>query len=61
MKNQSTHSGKGKHWGSLTKKRKSEYAQVDTGESHKGLSKSGFFLGDTKGNKDLPPNRSAGG
>jgi len=61
MKNASTHKGKGKHWGKLTAGRKSEYEQRTVGAvSHKSASKSGFFLGHTKGNKDLPTNRSSG-
>ena len=60
MKNASTHKGKGKHWGSLTGSRKSEYDQVSSGGSGSG-SPSSKFIGATKGNKDLPPNRTAGG
>lgn len=59
MKNASTHKGKGKHWGKLTAGRSKEYDQVTSGAvGHSKASKSGFFLGETKGNKDLPPNRS---
>lgn len=57
--NKSTHSGKGKHWGKLTKKHGPEYNQVTSGAvSHSPAKKSGFFLGHTKGNKDLPIDRS---
>jgi hypothetical protein len=57
-KNKSTHSGSGKHWGSLTASRKSEYAQHSSGGSGGG-SPSSQFIGPTKGNKDLPTNRSS--
>jgi hypothetical protein len=61
MKNSSSHSGKGKSWGSLTGKRSSEYEQSTVGAvSHKPCGKSGFFLGKTKGNKDFTPERSSG-
>lgn len=60
MKNASTHKGKGKHWGSLTKQPGAEYQQHSSGSSGSG-SPSSKFLGATKGNKDLPPNRTAGG
>jgi len=59
MKNASSHSGKGKAWGKLTGGRKTEYAQV-TNESHKPCGKQSFFLGKTKGNKDLPIDRTSG-
>lgn len=59
MKNASTHSGKGKHWGKLTGSRKSEYDQVSHGSSGSG-SPSSKFIGATKGNRDLNPNRTAG-
>jgi hypothetical protein len=56
----STHSGKGKAWGSLTKQPKPEtLAGPSSGESHSG-SPSSKFIGSTKGNKDLPTNRSSG-
>ena len=59
MKNASTHKGKGKHWGKLTAGRKKEYDQTTSGSvGHSSAKKGGFFLGDTVGNKNLPPNRS---
>lgn len=57
MKNASTHSGKGKHWGSLTKQPGKEYQQHSSGGSGGG-SPSSKFIGPTKGNSDLPPKRS---
>lgn len=36
-----------------------EYHSVSSGETHKPFSKNNEFLGDTKGNKDLPTNRTA--
>jgi len=52
---------KGKHWGSLTSSRKKEYDQRSSGESHKsGAGLGGKFSGGTKGNKDLPTNRTKG-
>lgn len=57
MKNHSTHSGKGKHWGKLTGQPGKEYQQHSSGSSGSG-SPSSKFIGSTKGNKDLPPNRS---
>ena len=57
MKNHSTHKGKGKHWGKLTKQPGKEYQQHSSGDSGNG-SPSSKFIGHTKGNKDLPPNRS---
>ena len=59
MKNASTHSGKGKHWGKLTKQPGKEYQQHSSGDSGNG-SPSSKFLGATKGNRDLNPNRTAG-
>ena len=60
MKNASTAKGKGKGWGSLTKSCKAETTEgPSSGESHPG-SPSSKFIGATKGNKDLPPNRTAG-
>ena len=60
MKNSSSHSGKGKAWGSLTSKPKAEtLAGPSSGEGHSG-SPSSKFIGPTKGNTDLPPNRTAG-
>jgi len=58
MKNASTSSTKGKAWGHPCKGAKEGYNQVG-GESHSGAP-SGHFLGHTKGNRDLNPNRSAG-
>jgi hypothetical protein len=58
MKNASTSSTSGKHWGKLTGSVSEGYQQVG-GESHSSV-KSGPFCGPTKGNRDLPPNRSDG-
>ena len=58
MKNQSTHSGKGKSWPHPCSGGKEGYNQVG-GEGH-ASSIGGKFLGDTKGNRDLPTNRTAG-
>jgi len=59
MKN-STHSGKGKGWGSLTKQPKAEtLVGPSSGEGHSG-SPSSKFIGATKGNTDLPCNRTSG-
>lgn len=56
----STHSGKGKAWGSLTSQPKPGTTEgPSSGESHGG-SPSSKFIGKTKGNSDLPCNRSAG-
>lgn len=56
----STHKGKGKAWGSLTSQPKAEtLAGPSSGESHSG-SPSSKFIGPTKGNSDLPCNRTAG-
>ena len=56
----STSKGKGKSWGSLTKQPKSETTEgPSSGESHSSLTPS-KFCGPTKGNKDLPIDRSAG-
>lgn len=56
----STHSGKGVKWGSLTKTPKPDcLVGPSSGESHSG-SPSSKFIGSTKGNKDLPPNRTSG-
>lgn len=49
---------KGKAWGSLTGSVAEGYRQVG-GESHKAVGTS-QFCGPTKGNRDLPTNRSAG-
>lgn len=57
MKNSSTHSGKGKAWGHPCKGAKEGYNQHSSGSSGSG-SPSSKFIGPTKGNKDLPPNRS---
>lgn len=58
MKNESTSSTKGVPWGSAVRPAKEGYNQVG-GESHKakGAEK---FCGPTKGNTDLPPDRSSG-
>lgn len=58
MKNQSTSSTKGKPWGHPCKGVKEGYNQVG-GEGHKS-SIGGHFLGGTKGNRDLPTNRTSG-
>lgn len=53
--------GKGKGWGDLTKPCGKEYQQRSSGESHKGgAGLGGKFSGGTKGNKDLPTNRTKG-
>lgn len=60
MKNESTAKSKGKSWGSLTKQPKAEtLAGPSSGESHSGKP-STKFCGPTKGNRDLPPNRTSG-
>ena len=60
FKNKSTHSGKGKMWGSLTSMpMKETTAGPTSGESHSG-SPSSKFIGPTKGNRDLPTNRTKG-
>lgn len=59
MKNQSTHKGKGKAWGHPAKGAKEGYNQHSSGDSGNG-SPSSKFIGPTKGNSDLPPNRTAG-
>lgn len=58
MKNESTSSTKGKSWPHPVSSRAEGYVQVG-GESHKskGAEK---FCGPTKGNTDLPPDRSSG-
>jgi len=55
----STHSGKGKSWGHPAKGSVKSDSTVgpSSGESHSG-SPSSKFIGKTKGNSDLPPNRS---
>ena len=58
MKNASTSSTTGKHWGKLTGPVSEGYQQVG-GESHPSV-KTSHFCGPTKGNRDLPPNRTAG-
>ncbi len=59
MKN-STHSGKGKAWGSLVSTPKADnLVGPSSGESHSGKP-STKFCGPTKGNTDLPPNRTSG-
>lgn len=56
----STHKGKGKAWGSLVSKPKAEtLAGPSSGSSGSG-SPSSKFIGPTKGNTDLPPNRTSG-
>lgn len=50
---------KGKAWGSLTPKVKEGYRQVSSGGKATGTP-SGKFLGPTKGNRDLPTDRSSG-
>ena len=57
MKNQSTHSGKGVAWGHACKQPTKEgYNQIG-GEGHSSAPSS-KFIGETKGNRDLPTNRS---
>lgn len=56
MKNQSTSSTKGKAWGHPCKGAKEGYNQVG-GEGHSSAPSS-KFIGETKGNRDLPTNRS---
>lgn len=58
MKNQSTSSTKGKPWGHPCKAAKEGYNQVG-GEGHS-PAPSSKFIGETKGNRDLPTNRTAG-
>lgn len=57
------HSSGESHSGGPTGKnfesRSKEYDQKSSGESHKSVG-SGKFIGGTKGNTDLPPNRTAG-
>ena len=56
----STHAGKGKPWGSLVSKPKAEsLVGPSSGESHGGAPSS-KFIGKTKGNSDLPCNRTSG-
>ncbi len=56
----STHKGKGKPWGSLTSQPAAEtLAGPSSGSSGSG-SPSSKFIGPTKGNSDLPPNRTKG-
>jgi hypothetical protein len=59
MKNESTSSAKGKPWGKLTGACGEGYRQESSGGGAGGTP-SGKFLGATKGNRDLVPNRSAG-
>ncbi len=56
----STHSGKGKAWGSLTSQPKAETLAGPSSGSSGGGSPSSKFIGKTKGNSDLPPNRTSG-
>lgn len=58
MKNQSTSRTKGVAWGHPCRPAKEGYNQVG-GESHSSVGSS-KFCGPTKGNSDLPPNRTAG-
>ena len=59
MKNASTSSAKGVAWGHACKQPVKEgYNQIG-GESHSSVGSS-KFCGPTKGNRDLPPNRTAG-
>lgn len=60
MKNASTSSTKGKHWGKLCGSVGEGYRQHSSGSSGSGTPSS-HFIGPTKGNSDLPPNRTAGG
>ena len=60
MKNSSSHKGKGKGWGKLTGSVKSETVAGPSSGSSGGGSPSSKFIGPTKGNSDLPPNRTAG-
>lgn len=60
MKNSSTHKGKGKPWGSLTGKCKPETTEGPRSGGSGSGSPSSKFIGPTKGNSDLPPNRSQG-
>lgn len=56
----STHKGKGKSWGSLTSQPKADnLVGPSSGEGHSG-SPSSKFIGKTKGNTDLPCNRTSG-
>ena len=57
MKNESTSSTKGVAWGHPCKGAKEGYNQHSVGMSGSGTPSS-HFLGKTKGNKDLPPNRT---
>lgn len=61
FKNASTHKGKGKHWGKLTGSVKSETTEGPSTGHKSGGTPSSKFLGGTKGNRDLNPNRTAGG
>lgn len=57
MKNESTSRTKGVAWGHPTKQPTKEgYNQIG-GEGHSSAP-SGKFIGETKGNRDLPTNRS---
>lgn len=58
-KNKSTHSGKGKALRHPVSEAKEGYNQRSSGSSGSG-SPSSKFIGHTKGNKDLPPNRTKG-
>lgn len=59
-KNKSSHGGKGKPWGPLVGKVAAETAAGPTsGESHRPM-KPTEFLGPTKGNHDLPIDRTSG-
>jgi hypothetical protein len=60
MKNSSTHKGKGKAWGSLTSQPKAETTAGPTAGDKASGSPASKFIGATKGNKDLPPNRTSG-
>lgn len=56
----SSHKGKGKGWGSLTKQPRAGTTEgPSSGEGHGG-SPSSKFIGPTKGNSDLPCNRTKG-
>lgn len=59
FKNKSTHGGKGKALRHPVSEAKPEYNQRSSGSSGSG-SPSSKFLGGTKGNRDLNPNRTAG-
>lgn len=59
-KNKSSHSGKGKSWGHPVGSVAPETAAGPTsGESHQPM-KSTKFIGPTKGNHDLPIDRTSG-